>query len=562
MPLHLPASAPFRQRAARLVRAAVVAFIVCLVVLGSGSRTAFAHRDLESTEPSSGAVVAETPERLIFRFTGAVDPVPGGIRVVDGNGIEIDIGAPGRIDGSTSTLAVNLPPLANGTFVVAWRAVSADSHPIAGAFTFSVGTSSETLPGLVDDLLAQDQQLGGASEMLAGGRWASYTGIALVAGVVACGVLLGSPLTPQRRRVLIVAGSAAAVTGTVVMIAAQAAITVNRWSGISEIDAWSAALESSAGRWWLIRIGAVIVIALAGILGAKRLTASRATSAAFAVGCVAMFAIVAAGGHSISGRAVPLGFAATVGHLAAMSVWIGGLVTIALTKRGGRIAVARRFSPYAFAAVVTLAGTGLINAWRQIGMVNGLTDTSYGRWLLAKMAILAVVISIAGVTRWVLTQPAADDSAAPDRASNATSLPVGRLVLAETLGIAVVLIATAFLVNSPPARAVTIGPASVSVVNGERIAQVTVDPARTGGTTMHVYITGPSVLDEPDEIVVQISQPGQGIGPLVIDTSRAGPSHVTTPQAVFPFAGTWTIEVRARYGDFDLVTFTGQLVIR
>ena len=79
---------------------------------------------------------------------------------------------------------------------------------------------------------------------------------------------------------------------------------------------------------------------------------------------------------------------------------------------------------------------------------------------------------------------------------------------------------------------------------------------------MHVYITGPSVLDEPDEIVVQVSLPNQGIGPLVIATSRAGPSHVTTAQAVFPIAGTWNIEVRARYGEFDLVTFTGQLVIR
>src|SRR5829696_118788 len=149
---------------------ALTVVVVVAVAVASGSGRAFAHADLDSTDPAAGSVVHESPSQLVLRFTGAVDSVPGGIRVVAADGTEIDIGPPGRLDGSTSTIVVDLPTLADGTYVVAWRAISADSHPIAGAFTFSVGTTSDPAPGLVDSLLEGERQLSGASELLAAGR--------------------------------------------------------------------------------------------------------------------------------------------------------------------------------------------------------------------------------------------------------------------------------------------------------------------------------------------------------------------------------------------------------
>ena len=74
---------------------------------------------------------------------------------------------------------------------------------------------------------------------------------------------------------------------------------------------------------------------------------------------------------------------------------------------------------------------------------------------------------------------------------------------------------------------------------------------------MHVVIFSPGgTLDKADEITVSASLPDQGLGPIVIDVSPAGPNHVTTDQAVFPVAGTWTVVVTARYGEFDQVVFT------
>ena len=74
---------------------------------------------------------------------------------------------------------------------------------------------------------------------------------------------------------------------------------------------------------------------------------------------------------------------------------------------------------------------------------------------------------------------------------------------------------------------------------------------------MHVVIFSPGgTLDKADEITVSASLPDQGLGPLELDVVPAGPNHVTTDRAVFPVAGKWTVELTARYGEFDQVVFT------
>ena len=88
--------------------------------------------------------------------------------------------------------------------------------------------------------------------------------------------------------------------------------------------------------------------------------------------------------------------------------------------------------------------------------------------------------------------------------------------------------------------------------------------AVTGGTTMHVTITSPGggLSDRADEITVTAVMPAQGVGPIDIDTTVAGPNHVTTNDADFPIPGVWEVTVTARYGEFDQVVFTGELEVR
>ena len=529
--------------------------LMCGAVLGlatfvAASGTASAHAELLSISPPADSIVDVAPTEIMLTFSESVDAVPDSIRVVTGGGQAIDIGDI-RGDGNT-TISADLPPLDQGSYVVAWRAVSADSHPISGAFLFSVGVATTADPGLVDQVLADAQPADGSERWLGVGRTASYLGVTSSVGAVAILSLLAPSLVARRRtRTLLLASLSIGGVGTVVMIAAQASIALN------DVWAWGEVARSSAGRWWFVRL-AGIEVATSLVLLRTWGSAQRWWSACLAVLGIGLLAVVTAGGHGITGRYVALGFAATVLHLGAISAWLGGLVALTLAvPRSEVLALAGRFSPIALCSVIVLAATGVFNAWRQIGSWDALTDSDYGTWLVVKLTLLAAVVAVAVVSRWLLHQSGTTHP-------TPTNVALSRTIVAEVVGIVLVLVATAGLVNAaPPRTEATPAIASTTVVQGDRLAQITLDPTVTGGTAMHVYISSSSgSLDQPTEISVSASLASQGIGPLSIPVVAAGPGHVTAPAANLPIAGTWTFSVVARFSEFDQVTFTGDLEVR
>ena len=265
-------------------------------------------------------------------------------------------------------------------------------------------------------------------------------------------------------------------------------------------------------------------------------------------------AVVAAGGHAISGKWVVLGLAATVVHLAAMALWTGGLAAVAFVAPRGRILrTATAFSQIALVSVVALAITGTLNAWRQSGSWDDLIHSRYGTWLIVKLVLIVGVLALAMASRWVVQRPG---TAGADRA-------VRRTVVAEVVGILVVLAATTGLVSSPPPHALAATTASVNVVQGTRIAQIILSPPVTGGAVMHVTIsTTDGSLSAPTSITVSATLPSQSVGPLDIPVEPAGPGHVIANNAVLPLAGTWTFTVTARYSEFDQTIFKAPLVVR
>jgi copper transport protein len=234
-----------------------------------------------------------------------------------------------------------------------------------------------------------------------------------------------------------------------------------------------------------------------------------------------------------------------------MSIWLGGLaVVLFVPPRAEFWGTVTRFSPWALGSVVALAATGTANAWRQLGSLDGLTDSSYGRWLVIKLVLVALVVGVAAFSRRIV-HTRGDDASGLAR----------RSVGVEIAGIALILGATAGLVNSPPPVDVP-EIVSVSAVVGERVAQVELEPAATGGTEMHVYITSPSgALDRADEITVQASLPEADIPAFDVETFPAGVNHVVGSDVNLPVAGLWTFEVTARYGEFDEVVFTVQIPV-
>ena len=143
---------------------AVVA--LALVVLVGSAAPAAAHASLESTDPAAGAVLDGSPDAISLRFSEPVEVQAGAVRVFDGRGERVDDGAVER-DGTTVRLPVDLD---DGGYVVTYRVVSVDGHPISGGFTFRVGQQAEEVQqSLFEELLAgqgADTALGVAAAVL------------------------------------------------------------------------------------------------------------------------------------------------------------------------------------------------------------------------------------------------------------------------------------------------------------------------------------------------------------------------------------------------------------
>lgn len=157
---------------------------------------------------------------------------------------------------------------------------------------------------------------------------------------------------------------------------------------------WPLALSTELGR---IQLAVAIAAALAGVLmGLARSTVAGCWGlAAAGVGA----ALLGLAGHAGASLDHTNAVNAMAVHLVAVSVWAGGLLVIGLLHgvlpAEAAAVLVRRFSPWALAAVVALALSGLVSATVRLDSAAQLLGTGYGRLVLAK-ALLLVVLAVLG----------------------------------------------------------------------------------------------------------------------------------------------------------------------
>ncbi|MFE3329579.1 copper resistance protein CopC [Streptomyces sp. NPDC059176] len=443
------ATAPrFGTGGGALVRLLLVAGAL-LGALLSGAAPASAHAALTGSSPRDGAVLTAAPKEVTLTFSEQVAVGNDSIRVLDPRSKRVDTGAPRDLSsGNVVTYGVGLQSgLAKGTYTVAWQAVSADSHPVAGAFTFSVGAPSRTAVQL-----PQQNPGGGPVGVLYGiARYAAYAGFVVLVGgaafVLGCWPR-GAGARPVQR--LVVGGWVALTGATLAMLLLRSAYTGSGGlSDVFDLAGLQAVLATKTGaalvsRLLLLGASALFVAVLFGAF-AKQAEASAGddvrdgdddgdtggrvgsgTDLTFGLGIGGT--VVAAGiaatwalsEHASTGLQPGIAMPVDVLHLLAVAAWLGGLAAL-LVALHGTPAVERsavlRFSRVAFWSVVVLALTGLYQSWRQLGSWSALTDTSYGRLLLLKVALIALLVGIAWVSRrWTARVSDAAAGGGPDSA--------------------------------------------------------------------------------------------------------------------------------------------------
>ena len=124
-------------------------FLAVLTIAGgfllATAAPAWAHATLESTNPADQSVVATSPHQISLTYNENVAISIGSVTVYDSKGNAVNTGVPSHGASDHIVVVNNVPPLSEGCYVVVWRVISADSHPVHGAFTFSVGNSSWAL---------------------------------------------------------------------------------------------------------------------------------------------------------------------------------------------------------------------------------------------------------------------------------------------------------------------------------------------------------------------------------------------------------------------------------
>jgi copper transport protein len=154
---------------------AIVGLSLILVALTIAS--AVAHAALDSTSPSDGEVLPQSPTTIALTFNEPIQATENGLRLIDATGTVTPL-AGARID---RTIQAPVPlPLADGSYVVAWRVISADGHPISGAYTFAVGVASASPGGIAIPTQATDPAVDTLLNIVQG---LAYLGLLAAAGL-------------------------------------------------------------------------------------------------------------------------------------------------------------------------------------------------------------------------------------------------------------------------------------------------------------------------------------------------------------------------------------------
>jgi copper transport protein len=501
-----------------MIRRACSVIAVALVLLVVTAAPAMAHAQLQSNDPVNNARLSVAPTSVTVRFSEEVQITSGSMRVFDTSGKRVDTGTAEHPDGDPAAVRAPLRALPDGGYVVTWRVVSSDSHPVHGAFTFQVGEGNIDTTRVSQQVLNQsngDRAVGVTFGVV---RAVMFAALTLVVGAAFFQLFVAEP----SRRLAMIANVTLFVA-TLLSIPLQALYASGLSFGRLDWSVVSGSLDSPYGHGALARL--LICVAVAAFSSRARVFAALA---------LALVVSLAVQGHARTGRYPWLGFSADVLHVASASAWVGGLLFLVFALRH-----ANKFSRLALWAVVALVVSGFAQGWRQLGSLDALTGTPYGRILLVKVGIVAVMIGLGWLARRGLGRMAKT-----------------KLVVTAEVGLAVaVFAATSLLVNAAPASSENNKPFSGELTVGTNLVDVVVDPARAGTNAVHLYVLTKTGLPvDVEEVTASLALPDRDVAPVPVPLQRAGLGHYASYAFTVPLSGNWILEANLRTTDININT--------
>lgn len=368
------------RRLAAVLVAILAALAIPLVVS--------AHALLSASSPPAGAHLGTAPGVVILEFDQPLNAALSFASVADPTGHVWQ----GQVD-SAEEIRIPLATNASGVYTVDWTTVSAfDGHHVTGSFTFDVG-----ITGSDSSVAAANAVPGPAPSDIAIGaiKWIEALALLLLAGQLLIGRLARRSPPLEWVKPGFRASSIALSAG---LVAVWAEATVG--SGGHSLSGYLAFFNGLSGVALIARLCLEALTLVAVVLGSRTLP----------VWVAGALVLLAAGGHAAGVDPAWYGVGLDAVHLLAAGLWAGGIAALALVHPPGgwrssdaRVLLAR-FTPVALAAFGATVVAGGLEAITQLGSVQALFGTAYGRVLLVKMALVALMLPLSAVA-WRLKRP-------------------------------------------------------------------------------------------------------------------------------------------------------------
>ncbi len=466
-----------------LRRLALLVIAMCAAsggVVGLAAGTAFAHNTLVSSDPTDGAELAVAPAQITWTFDKAVPLETMTVTLIDATGVRSELSGSTHGAAGDTEVVTPLPALQPGPVSVRWRLVGPDGHPITGLVSFTItapaattttvfattadvttvpsspttaapATTANTAP--TPTVGTPTGQSDGSYSTPTFVRWilryTSYLAIMAVLGILltTAYVWSGAFGHPILRRIVSRSLFATAALGFLQLLVIASDISGKApWSSFGSIEA---ATTTNAGMALALRI--VLTGSLWLVLFQAGIVHRDVYWSAVSLPGLGLLATWAFAGHSRSMRWPSVGVATDVAHHAAAAAWIAGLATVGwiiipTTAPKVLVPAVRRFSRVAATSVAVLVGTGLVQTVRLVGSPFDLLDTNHGRYLAAKIIVLAVMLGVASFNRQRIDHRL--DGPKGERHRGALRLAV----IAEfVIGLVIVAITAAMVVSPPSA---------------------------------------------------------------------------------------------------------------
>jgi copper transport protein len=546
-----------------------------LAVAGAGAlavpAAASAHAYLVRTVPAQNQLLKHAPARVALTFDEAVEPRFATISVTDAKGTELTSAAVTRSPSNPDTLLVPVKArLQQGWYLVYWRAISVDGHPVQGYYTFGIGPA----PGAPPQFHAPNDTASATTPDVVAMRWLAFLSVMGAIGLFALRIGVARPLERRLEGVsLRPVSTAFAAAAALALVAVPAyldvATAIDAQKPVVDVPALVPLFRVTAfGRAWLdlelcfalFCVAAAVALRLDRPDRERRSLAELFATAGAALAAAAVLLVPGLAGHAAQTAPRSVSLLLDWVHLAAGSIWVGGLtgliVLAASLPAGLRVSglalTVPRFSNVAFVSVLLLLASGIGATVVHMPLLAALWQTSYGVTVLVKAGLLAAALAFAAVNL-LRAKPRLARAAEQIELGEPAARLLRRAIGGEAVLVAAAVLAAAVLSSlAPPPAALaaessklaTVGPGRVStVVRTDGYAlQVLVSPNKVGVTDLFgLRVTKGGKPVRGAEVRLSFGMLAMDMGTLVYGLQETAPGLYTRRAPALVMAGRWSL---------------------